>query len=113
MQPNQHVVLLGVVDRRGQHSKQNPTICSSRGQCRFISSQVKLVFFIVWSPLQFTQVPQTPDQAVFVLTTTTTDGHKMIALPLAAHALGVMTSVLYTQITGKLLTVYINMHKLL
>ena len=64
-QPNQHVVLLGVVDRRGRYSNTKPTICSSRGQCRTISSKPKpvfLQFLIVWSPLQLIQVPKTPDQ---------------------------------------------------
>ena len=60
----------GVVDRRGRYTNTKPTICSSRGQCRSISSKATPV----WSALQLTQVPKTPDQAVFVLTTTTTDG---------------------------------------
>ena len=50
-QPNQHVVLLGVVDRHGPYSNTKPTICSSRGQCRSISSKAKLVFFAVFDSL--------------------------------------------------------------
>ena len=52
-QPNEHVVLLGVVDRRGRYSNTKPTICSSRGQCRCgsISSKAKPVFFAVFDSL--------------------------------------------------------------
>ena len=91
-QLNQHVVLLGVVDRRGQYSNTKPTICS---QCRSILSKLKpvfLQFLIVWSPLQLTQVRKTPDQAVFVLTTTTTttDGQNDYLTPCYACARGVI-----------------------
>ena len=54
-----------------------------------------LQFLIVWSPLQLTQMPQTPDQAVFVLTTTTTtttDGQTDYFTPCCACARGVTTT---------------------
>ena len=83
-----------MVDRRGRYSNTKPTICSSCGQCCSISSKVKpvfLQFLIVWSPLQLTQVPKTPDQAVFVLTTTTTDGQTDYITPCCACARGVIS----------------------
>ena len=63
---------VGVVDRRNQHK---PTICSPCGQYCLIPSKVKpvfLLFLVVWMLLQLTQVPISPDRAVFVPTTTTT-----------------------------------------
>ena len=53
---------VGVVDRRDQHK---PIICSPCGQCCLFPSQF-LPFLIVWTPLQLTQVPISPDRAVFV-----------------------------------------------
>ena len=56
-QPNQHVVLLGVVDRRGRYSNTKPTICSSRGQCCTISSKPKPVFAVFDSLVAITTHP--------------------------------------------------------
>ena len=41
-------------------------------------------YLIVWSPLQLTHVPKTPDKAVFV------PPPQAIALPIAEHAFGVI-----------------------
>ena len=89
--PNQHVVLLGVVDRRGRYSNTKPTIkLSWPVSFDFKQTQASfLQYLIVWSPLQLTQVPKTPDQAVFVLTTTTTDGQNDYFTPCCACARGV------------------------
>ena len=45
-QLNQHMLFLGVIDRRGRYSNTKPTICSFRGQCRSISSKAKPVFAV-------------------------------------------------------------------
>ena len=42
-----------------------------------------LPFAIVWSPLQHVKVPESPDRAVFVPTTITTDGQTDYFTPYA------------------------------
>ena len=67
-QPNQHVVLLGVVDRRGRYSN-----TYTKPNINFVALVARVV-------------PFQADQAVFVLTTTTTTDGQTDYFPLAAHA---------------------------
>ena len=66
---------VGVADRRGKNKSSS---CSSCGHCLSIPGQPKHALcrfcqFTVQSPLELTKVPESPDRAVFVPTTTTTD----------------------------------------
>ena len=74
-QPNLHLVLLGVVDRRGRYSNIKPqlfvALVTSVVPIQAKPSLFFLQFLIVWSLLQLTRVPKSPDQAIFMLTTTT------------------------------------------
>ena len=63
-QSSRHIVLLGVVNRRGRY---NCTICSAHGECLAERRQF-LPLSTTLSHLLTTMMPETSKQAIFVLT---------------------------------------------